>query len=308
MTHERHMLDLDNAQRPLVEALIARGRAFKRGVPDAPTRLKYRLVLGMFFEHSTRTVTSFAHAALRLGANWLEFNTQASSLGKGESLDDTMRTLRSIGADAIVVRHRESGFPHALARYFEGSVLNAGDGWHAHPTQGLLDAMTLLEEFDSLEGRTLVICGDVRHSRVARSSARACSLLGAKVVLCGPPLLLPPTSPGWKFAALSTDFDACLKAADAVMLLRIQNERADGSELPPSEDLAEAYGLNERRVGALRPHCLIMHPGPVNRGVELADSLVKHERSLIDRQVENGVFVRMAVLERFLGKAPERAA
>ena len=300
MTSQRHLLDLEDAQRPLIEALIARARAFKQGVRDAGLRLKGKTVLGMFFEASTRTATSFAQATLKLGGGWHHFLTDSSSLVKGETLEDTMRTIQAIGADAIVVRHSESGFPHALAAHFGGSIINAGDGWHAHPTQGLLDAMTLLEEFGSLDGRRLVISGDIRHSRVARSSARAAHLLGARVILCGPPLLLPTTSPGWGFAELSADLDACLPRADALMLLRIQKERADGAELPPPEDLASSYGLNEARVGLLPAHAIIMHPGPVNRGVEIPGPLVADVRSRIERQVENGVYVRMAVLERCL--------
>jgi len=300
MTTDRHLLDLDDAQRPVIEALIARARAFKHGVPDAAVRLKSKVVLGMFFEASTRTATSFAQAAHKLGAAWHDFHPESSSLTKGETLEDTMRTIQAIGADAIVVRHRESGFPHALARHFGGSILNAGDGWHAHPTQGLLDAMTLIEEFGGLDGRRLVISGDIRHSRVARSSARAAHLLGARVTLCGPPLLLPPSVPAWGFAELTTDLDACLPGADALMLLRIQKERADGAELPPAEDLAAGFGLDETRMRLLPAHAIVMHPGPVNRGVEIAASLMSDPRLRIDRQVENGVYVRMAALERCL--------
>ncbi|HXW76661.1 MAG TPA: hypothetical protein VEJ20_04550, partial [Candidatus Eremiobacteraceae bacterium] len=190
--HDRHLLDLDGAKRDIVEALIARARSFKQGVLDAGIRAKGKSVLGMFFEPSTRTLVSFAQAAQKLGAAWLELSPGESSIGKGESLEDTMRTLHATGIDAVVVRHAESGFPHALARHFAGSVINAGDGTHAHPTQGLLDAMTLIEEFGALDGRRLVICGDVAHSRVARSSAKAAALLGARVTLCGPPSLVPP--------------------------------------------------------------------------------------------------------------------
>jgi aspartate carbamoyltransferase catalytic subunit len=254
----------------------------------------------MFFEPSTRTATSFANATFKLGGSYYDLAPESSSLTKGESLEDTMRTIRAIGADAVVVRHKESGYPHALARYFDGSVLNAGDGWHAHPTQGIIDAMTLLEEFESLEGRRVIISGDIRHSRVARSSARAAWLMGARVTLCGPPLLLPPASPAWGFAELTTDLDASLPAADALMLLRIQRERADGAELPPYGDLAAGYGLDVRRLALMPERAIIMHPGPVNRGMEIASELVACERSRIERQVENGVFVRMAVLERCL--------
>jgi aspartate carbamoyltransferase catalytic subunit len=305
VTKAKHLLDLDDADRPFIEALIARARQFKAGLPNENIRLRGKIVLGMFFEASTRTATSFAVAASRLGATWLDFRTDGSSLIKGESLEDTMLTLRAIGADAIVVRHAEAGFPHALAAHFEGAVINAGDGAHAHPTQGLLDAMTLVEEFGDLKGRRLVICGDVSHSRVARSSARAAWLLGASVVLCGPPLLLPQTSPGWGFAQLSAEPGAVLPGADAVMLLRIQKERAAGDDMPPSQDLAASYGLSLARAATLKPHCIIMHPGPVNRDVEIAHSLVRDPRSRIERQVENGVYVRMAVLERALG-APAR--
>ena len=308
MIQDRHLLDLDDAQRAVIEALIARARAFKHGVADSSVRLKGKVVLGMFFEASTRTATSFAQAAVKLGAAWHDFRPESSSLGKGETLEDTMRTIQAIGADAIVVRHKESGFPHALARHFRGSILNAGDGWHAHPTQGLLDAITLVEEFGSLEGRHLVISGDIRHSRVARSSARAAWLLGARVTLCAPPLLLPPSVPAWGFAHLATDLDACLAGADALMLLRIQKERADGAELPPPDDLASGYGLDASRMARLPDHAIVMHPGPVNRGVEIAGSLVGSERSRIERQVENGVFVRMAALERCLGRPSAGAA
>jgi aspartate carbamoyltransferase catalytic subunit len=311
--HDRHLLDLDDASAAAIETLIARASAFKQGVPDASIRLKNRSVLGMFFEPSTRTALSFAQAANKLGATWLDFPAGASSLTKGESLEDTMRTIAAVGVDAIVVRHAESGFPHALSRHFSGAIINAGDGQHAHPTQGLLDAMTMLEEFGSLADRRLLICGDIRDSRVARSSAKAAALLGARVVLCGPPLLLPASVPGWGFAELSTDMDACLARTDIVMLLRIQHERANSAELPPSSELAAGYGLTRRRFDKLPSHAIIMHPGPVNRGVEIEDALVTCERSRIVRQVENGVFVRMAVLERCIKGAldvrpPLRAA
>ena len=301
MTKTKHLLDLDDADRPFIEALIARARQFKAGLPNENIRLRGKIVLGMFFEASTRTTTSFAVVASRLGATWIDFKTEGSSLVKGESLEDTMRTVRAIGAHAIVVRHAEAGFPHALARYFEGAVFNAGDGAHAHPTQGLLDAMTLVEEFGDLAARKLVICGDISHSRVARSSGRAAWLLGASVTLCGPPLLLPPSVPGWGFAHISADMDAVLPGADAVMLLRIQKERASGGDMPPYADLAASYGLTLSRAAALKPNCIIMHPGPVNRDVEIDGSLVRSERSRIERQVENGVFIRMAALEKSLG-------
>ena len=300
MTKARHLLDLDDATRADLERLVARALDHKRGVADAGQLLHGRMILGMFFEASTRTALSFAVAATRLGAHWLDFSAGSSSLAKGESVEDTMRTVRAIGVDAIVVRHAESGFPYEFARHFDGSVINAGDGRHAHPTQGLLDAMTLVEEFKTLDGRHLVIAGDVAHSRVARSSARAAWLLGAKVTLCGPPLLLPADDPGWGFASLATDLDSVLPTADALMLLRIQKERGDGTELPPFADLSASFGLDERRMAALAPHAIVMHPGPVNRGVEIASQLVSHERSRIERQVENGVFARMAVLESCL--------
>jgi aspartate carbamoyltransferase catalytic subunit len=304
----RHLLDLDDADRTFIEALIARARQFKAGVPNESSRLRGRIVMGMFFEPSTRTTTSFAVAAQRLGATWIDFRTDGSSLAKGESLEDTMRTIRAIGADAVIVRHAQAGFPHLLARYFEGSVFNAGDGAHAHPTQGLLDAMTLVEEFGDLRGRRLVIAGDIQHSRVARSSAQAAAALGATVILCGPPSLIPAQAPGWGVAELATDLESVLPGADAVMLLRIQTERAAG-DMPPPADLARAYGLTSARAKMLLPHAIIMHPGPVNRGSELDGALVRAERSRIERQVENGVYMRMACLERSLGaQARERVA
>lgn len=288
--------------RQTIEALIARAREFKRGVPAAARILEGKIVLGMFFEPSTRTAVSFAVAAHRLGSTWMDFSAGASSLVKGETLEDTMRTIRATGVDAVVVRHKEAGFAHALAASFEGCVINAGDGAHAHPTQGLLDAMTLVEEFGSLGGRKLVIAGDIKHSRVARSALRAASLLGMEVTLCGPPLLLPPQAPAWGFARLSSDLDASVADADALMLLRIQHERADGAELPPSGDLVDGYGLSEERARRLPSRCIIMHPGPVNRGVEIGWDVMSDPRSRIGRQVENGTFVRMAVLESLVGR------
>jgi aspartate carbamoyltransferase catalytic subunit len=300
MTDARHFLDLDDATRADIEKLVTRALDHKRGVADVQRLLHGRMVLGMFFEASTRTSLSFHAACMHVGAHWVDFNVASSSLVKGESIEDTMRTVRAVGADAIIVRHNESGFPHELARYFAGSVINAGDGRHAHPTQGILDAVTLIEEFGSLEGRHLVIAGDVRHSRVARSSGRAAWLLGAKVTLCGPPQLLPAAAPGWGFAELATDLDAIISGADALMLLRIQQERDDGGELPPASELATGFGLDERRMEALAPHAIVMHPGPVNRGIEIAAACVTHERSRIERQVRNGVFARMAILEMCL--------
>jgi aspartate carbamoyltransferase catalytic subunit len=301
MTRTRHLLDLDGADRSTIERFIARAAEFKRGVPSAGRLLHGRIVVGMFFEASTRTSLSFAAAAFRLGANWLDFKTGSSSLEKGESLEDTMRTVRAVGADAVVVRHGESGFPHALMPHFGGSVINAGDGCHAHPTQGLLDAFTLQEEFGPLDGRRLTISGDIKHSRVARSSARAAWLLGAHVTLCAPPSLLPPDRPAWGFAATSSDLDAELPHADALMLLRVQNERIDAAGSPPSSDLAAGFGLDARRYALLAAHAIVLHPGPVNRGVEIAPSLVTDPRSRIERQVENGTFMRMAVLEACIG-------
>ena len=302
MTNGPHFLDLDDASRADIEMLVKRALEFKRGVADAGRMLRGRAVLGMFFEASTRTALSFAVACARLGAHWIDLAAGSSSLVKGETIEDTMRTIGAIGVDAIVVRHGEGGFPHELARHFRGSVINAGDGCHAHPTQGILDAVTLVEEFQSLAGRHLVIAGDVRHSRVARSSARAAWLLGANVTLCAPPLLLPVTAPGWGFAALESDLDAVLPSADAIMLLRIQKERSDEAELPPHGDLSFGYGLDDRRLAALPAHAILMHPGPVNRGIEIAAHLVANERSRIERQVANGVFSRMAILEACLGE------
>jgi aspartate carbamoyltransferase catalytic subunit len=303
MTDSRHFLELDDATRAEIEKLVARALDHKRGVAGVDRLLRGRMMLGMFFEASTRTALSFQAACMRLGAHWLDFSAGTSSLAKGESIEDTMRTVRAIGVDAVVVRHNESGFPRELARYFAGSVVNAGDGRHAHPTQGILDAVTLVEEFGSLDGRHLVIAGDVRHSRVARSSGRAAWLLGAKVTLCGPPLLLPAAAPGWGFAEVATDLDALIPSADALMLLRIQTERDAGGELPPASELATGFGLDERRMEALAPHAIIMHPGPVNRGIEIAAMGVTHERSRIERQVRNGVYARMAVLEACLAGA-----
>ena len=306
MSTTRHLLDLDDADRPFIEALIARARQFKAGVPNESTRLRGRIIMGMFFEPSTRTTTRFSVAAQRLGANWIDFRTDSSSLAKGESLEDTMRTIRAIGADAVVVRHAEAGFPHLLARYFEGSVYNAGDGAHAHPTQGLLDAMTLVEEFGDLRGRRLVIAGDIRHSRVARSARRRRRRSGRP----------------WSCAARPRSSRRRRQAgalrAGHRSRPRLASRRCRDAPTDPNgarRGRPAAFGRSRAglrphaaRAKALPPHAIIMHPGPVNRGLEMRGARA-HPRSRIERQVENGVYMRMACLERNLGAQPrERVA
>jgi aspartate carbamoyltransferase catalytic subunit len=260
-------------------------------------RLHGKIVFNLFYENSTRTAMSFATAAHRLGASAISLSVERSSVQKGETLEDTARTLNAMRPDALVMRHRENGAPAAVALIMDAPVLNAGDGTNEHPTQALLDAATIRQRFGRIEGLKVAICGDIRHSRVARSNAKLLPRLGAEVRLAGPPGLVPDGIP-----ALSVD--EAIAGADVVMMLRVQRERLE-EELDdePGEYLAR-YGLTPERLGTASPEAAVMHPGPMNRGVEI-DSLIADdpERSLIALQVEMGVAVRMACLELVVGSS-----
>ncbi len=297
----RHLLGVDGLNRLEVEDLLAHAKAFidvNRRADKKQTTLRGRTQINLFFEASTRTQSSFEIAGKRLGADVMNMSVSASAVSKGETLLDTAATLNAMRPDLLVVRHAASGAVALLAKKVDGSVVNAGDGAHEHPTQALLDALTLLERLGSLENLTVTICGDILHSRVARSNVILLQLLGARVRLVAPPTLLPHGVETWG-AEIFTDMDAGLKDAHVVMMLRIQTERMDGAYLPSLREYYRYYGLDHRRLEAARPGALVMHPGPMNRGVEIDSTLADDPQlSLINTQVEMGVAVRMAVLDR----------
>ena len=266
-------------------------------------------MVNLFYEDSTRTRISFEAAAKRLSADVINFSAKGSSVSKGESLKDTALTLEAMGADAVVIRHSASGAPHRLATsgWIRGSVVNAGDGTHEHPTQALLDAYTIREHLTGgvgdLAGRRVTIVGDVLHSRVARSNVHLLHTLGAQVTLVAPPTLLPVGVENWP-CDVSYSIDAPLPETDAVMMLRVQAERMDSAFFPSAREYSRRYGLDARRMSALPEHAIVMHPGPMNRGMEIGSDVADSERSVIVEQVTNGVSVRMAVLYLLLGGAP----
>jgi len=276
-----------------------------RAIPKVPT-LRGRTVVSLFYEESTRTRLSFETAAKRLSADTMNFSVSTSSVKKGESLRDTVLTIEAMGVDAVVVRHSSAGVPWQLASWIDVPVINAGDGWHEHPTQALLDCYTIREQRGSLEGLRIAIVGDVKHSRVARSDVLAFTALGAEVTLVAPPTLLPPSLAGWP-VTVGYDLDDVLPKADVVYLLRMQRERQTEALLPSLREYTARYGLTRRRAGLLADDALIMHPGPMNRGVEVAAEVADLPRAVITRQVANGVAVRMAVLFLLLGSGADLA-
>lgn len=298
----RHFISLEHLGRETVTGLLDRAAELRRQWRSgslAPT-LAGRTVVNLFFEHSTRTRSSFELAARRLGALVVNFDIASSSTSKGETLEDTIATLEAMDADAFVVRHKENGTPQRLAAHARrASVLNAGDGNHAHPTQGLLDLLTIRDRKGRVDGLTTVICGDIRHSRVARSDAHGLAALGAgEIRLCGPRALLPDAGsfPG---CHVSEDFDAAVEGADVVIMLRLQKERMDSLAFDENSYFAR-YGLDARRLARARPGALVMHPGPMNRGIEIASDVADGAQSAVLEQVANGVFARMAVLDTLL--------
>ncbi len=268
---------------------------FTRSVKKVPT-LKGKSVLMLFYEPSTRTLSSFEVAAKRLSADVIELDVPHSSVTKGETVKDTVDTLQAMRADYIVVRHKMSGLPQAIARQTKASVINAGDGSHAHPTQALLDTFTLKEVFPELSGRKVLIAGDILHSRVARSTSSLLLKLGVEVGFLGPGSLVPRSGP--EGITRFTDFDEALRwGPDAIYLLRVQMERQEAQYFPSVHEYHRVYGVTQERFARIRGEgTYIMHPGPVNRGVELCHEVMDYERSLINQQVENGIAARMAVL------------
>ena len=292
LTRDDALLILDTAER-LAETTE------HAAVKKLPT-LRGRTVVNLFFEDSTRTRTSFEVAAKRLSADVINFSAKGSSVSKGESLKDTAWTLEAMGADAVVIRHGASGAPHRLAGWIKGSVINAGDGTHEHPTQALLDAYTMRKRLGRLQDLNVTIVGDVIHSRVARSNVLLLHTLGANVTVVAPPTLLPVGVETWP-VEVSYDLDAVLPKSDVVMMLRVQRERMGAAYFPSTREYSRRYGLDRDRVRLLKDDTIVMHPGPMNRGVEIAAEVADGPRSTIVDQVTNGVSVRMAILYLMLG-------
>jgi aspartate carbamoyltransferase catalytic subunit len=303
----RHLLGLEGLTRDELEHLLSTARAMRgvlrRSVKKVPT-LRGKAVINLFFENSTRTRMSFEVAAKVLSADAYNVSASGSSAAKGETLVDTAKNLDAMHPDVIVVRHFASGAAELVARHTRAAVVNAGDGQHEHPTQGLLDALTLTEALGDLEGREIAIVGDVMHSRVARSNLFALTTLGAKVTLCGPPTLLPREFERLG-AKLTHSLETAVRGADAVMMLRVQHERMEGAYLPSAREYSRVFGLGQRQLEWMKPEAVILHPGPVNRGVELSPEVADGPRSVILPQVENGVAVRMAALYLLAGGQTE---
>jgi len=303
----RHLTTLEHLPRETIERLLDRAESMREGCAHGTRKLELlsgRTILNLFFEPSTRTRTSFELAARRLSADVINFDIGFSSTSKGEALFDTLHTLEAMHLDAIVVRHKISGTPEELVRHAMSgvSVINAGDGNRAHPTQGLLDVLTIRQHRPDFSQLTVVICGDVKHSRVARSDVHALKAMGVKEIrLCSPKALMPQESefPG---CVITDDFDAAVEGANVVIMLRLQKERMAVTDLPDEAAYFQRYGLDNRRLARAAKAALVMHPGPLNRGIEIAPEVADGPQSRILEQVGNGVFVRMAVLAEVLGR------
>jgi len=295
----RHLLGIEGLSRPDIEGLLDLAEeeiAVSRQIEKKKSSLRGRTQINLFFEASTRTQSSFELAGKRLGADVMNMSVANSSVKKGETLIDTAMTLNAMRPDLIIVRHHAAGAVHLLARKVDCSVINAGDGAHEHPTQALLDALTIRRNKGGIAGLLVVICGDIAHSRVARSNIICLQALGARVRLCGPPTLIPPGVERYGVEVF-TDMKAALRNADIVMMLRLQRERMNGSFVPSTQEYFHFYGLDRAKLNLAKPDALVMHPGPMNRGVEIASDVADGAQSLIREQVEMGVAVRMAVLE-----------
>src|SRR5580698_372247 len=297
------LLGIETLDRVEIETILDRAKSFQPQQTEnrKSDMLRGRMIVNLFFEASTRTRTSFEIAAKRLGADAISITASGSSVDKGESLVDTLNTLGAMHPDAIVMRHAASGAPHFLARHLPTPIINAGDGTHEHPTQALLDARTILDRANHLEGLRVAIIGDIAHSRVARSNVFLLSKFGAEIVLCGPASLLPKElaqlAPG---VQLTTDIREALRNADVIMMLRVQLERQHEASFPASEYF-RFYGLRLEHLDLAKPEAIVMHPGPINRGRELSSEVADFQRSVILNQVEDGIAVRMAVLEQVIG-------
>jgi len=306
----KHLLSINQLSREDVNRILDTAESFRevgtRVIKKVPA-LRGRTVVNLFYENSTRTRISFELAAKRLSADVINFSTSGSSVSKGESLKDTALTLQAMGADAIVIRHSSSGAPYTLSRWVPSSVLNAGDGTHEHPTQALLDLFTIREHALSFEGLQVAIVGDVRHSRVARSLTFAVTKMGGDVTLVAPATLIPPEAVGWG-ATVTHDLDSVLPKLHVCYMLRVQRERQRQQLFPSVREYARLFGLSRARVDALPERALIMHPGPMNRGVEIASDVADLPRAVITDQVTNGIAVRMSLLYLLLGGDRSRPA
>jgi aspartate carbamoyltransferase catalytic subunit len=302
----KHLLAIDDLERADVDRIMARARSFaevgRRDIKKVPT-LRGRTIVSLFYESSTRTSSSFELAAKRLSADVISVKSSGSSVDKGESLKDTIATLSAYSPEAIVIRHPYAGAAQLVTNWTEAAVVNAGDGKHEHPSQALLDAYTLLDRLETLEGKKLWIVGDVLHSRVARSCALCFRMMGAEVTICGPPTLIPRDAAEALGVAVSFDLDE-LGEADVVYALRMQHERMGESFVPSLREYAAHYQIDSRRLGHRQ---LLMHPGPVNRGVELSSEVIDGPASLITAQVESGLVVRMAILYELMAGGDPRA-
>ena len=298
-----HLLDIADLDRAELESLLDDSDGFvevlARPIPKVPA-LRGKTITTAFFEASTRTRLSFERAAKALSADTMTFSPGTSSLSKGESLKDTVLTLQAMGSNLLVVRHQAVGAARRVSEWLSIPVVNGGDGAHQHPTQALLDALTVRRRFGRIEGLQVAIVGDIRHSRVARSDLQAFSTLGARVTLVAPRTLLPVTTNGWKVEFTST-LDEVLPEADVVYLLRVQTERGGASVFPSLPEYVSSFGMTRERRARLNPGAVVMHPGPMNRGVEIADEVADDPDALVLEQVSMGVAVRMAVLFRLLG-------
>ena len=306
----KHLLSMHDVTADDVVRILDTAASFRevgtRVIKKVPA-LRGRTVVNFFLENSTRTRISFELAAKRLSADVINFSASGSSVAKGESLKDTALTLQAMGADAIVIRHSSSGSPLQLTRWFQGHVLNAGDGTHEHPTQALLDLYTMREKLGRLEGLQVAIVGDVLHSRVARSLSFGLVKMGADVTLIGPPTLIPPEAPAWG-VHVEYDIDAVLPKLDVCYVLRVQKERQRLEYFPSVREYARLFGVTSARAATLPPSALIMHPGPMNRGVEIDSDVADLPESVIEEQVTNGIAIRMALLYLLLGGAGEQEA
>ncbi|AKG41727.1 Aspartate carbamoyltransferase [Streptomyces xiamenensis] len=316
---KRHLISATDLSRDdavlVLDTAEEMARIADRPIKKLPT-LRGRTVVNLFFEDSTRTRISFEAAAKRLSADVINFSAKGSSVSKGESLKDTALTLQAMGADAVVIRHHDSGAPHRLATsgWIGGSVVNAGDGTHEHPTQALLDAFTIRRRLAAdgqglgtdLAGRRVTVVGDILHSRVARSNVQLLHTLGAEVTVVAPPTLVPIGVEHWP-CAVSYDLDAVLPKSDAVMMLRVQRERMNAAYFPTEREYARRYGLDGDRMSRMPGHAIVMHPGPMNRGMEITAEVADSPRCTAVEQVTNGVSIRMAVLYLLLGGAEPAA-
>ena len=302
-----HLLSMEDLSAEQITTILDTADSLKdialRPIKKVPV-LRGRTVCNLFFEDSTRTRISFELAAKRLSADVINFSAKGSSVSKGEGLKDTALTLQAMGVDAIVIRHSASGAPQQLTRYVDAKVLNAGDGWHQHPTQGLLDLFTIRDKMGRLDGLRAAIVGDISHSRVARSVAQGLVTMGAEVTLVGPPTLIPPGAEQWG-VTVTHDIDSVLEKTDVLYLLRVQRERMSQQFFPSSREYARIWGLDRERLARLPEGAIVMHPGPMNRGVEISADAADAPNSVITEQVTNGIAVRMSCLYLMLGGEAE---